>query len=59
MTSERTSPMLATWLCSSRPSTNRRPASRPPVISNESTAPAPAGVYLSARAAHGLSGSEE
>ena len=41
--SERTSPMFATWLCSSSPSTKRRPASTPPAISKEITAPAPFG----------------
>jgi MFS family permease len=39
MTRLRTSPMLATWLCSSRPSTNFLPASRPPLISNAGTEP--------------------
>ena len=35
----RTSPMLATWLCSVSASTNWLPASRPPSISNASTEP--------------------
>ena len=35
----RTSPMLATWLCSSSASTNFLPASRPPSIWNASTEP--------------------
>ena len=45
----RTSPMLATWLCSSSASTNRLPASSPPSISNASTAPAPRGAYFCAQ----------
>ncbi len=35
----RTSPMLATWLCRSRPSTKRWPASLPPLITNAGTEP--------------------
>jgi hypothetical protein len=35
----RTSPMLATWLCSSRASTNFCPASLPPLITNAGTEP--------------------
>ncbi len=56
--SERTSPMLATWLCSDSPSTKRWPASSPPTISKASTAPAPWGAYLSARALLGLLSSD-
>ena len=41
------------------PSTNLLPASSPPAISKESTAPAPAGVYVPASCAYRLSGSEE
>src|SRR3546814_17136292 len=37
----RTSPRLATWLWSSRPSTKRCPASLPPLISNAGTEPKP------------------
>ena len=44
MTSERTSPMLARWLCSSSASTKRLPASRPPLSTNAGTEPAPFGV---------------
>ena len=45
----RTSPMLATWLCNSRLSTNFWPALVPPSIPNASTEPAPRGRYLRAR----------
>ena len=54
MTSDLTSPMLATWLCSSRPSTNRLPASIPPAISKLRTAPVPLGAYVRPRSYHGL-----
>ena len=46
MTRLRTSPMLATWLCSSRASTNFLPASIPPCSSKASTAPPPLGAYF-------------
>ena len=53
MTSERTSPMLARWLNSVSELTNSRPASTPPLSSNESTAPTPLGAYLLAAAYQG------
>ena len=58
ITSERTSPMLATCECSTSASTNRLPASRPPSISKATMAPAPRGAYLRASAFHGDDGSE-
>ena len=48
----RTSPMLATWLCSSSASTNFWPASLPPCSSKVSTAPAPFGAYFCCAACH-------
>ena len=59
MTSERTSPMLARWLNSDRLFTNSRPASTPPLSSNDRTAPTPFGAYLFAAAYHGEEGSPE
>ena len=56
MTRLRTSPMLATWLCSSSASTKRLPASTPPAISKASTPPTPRGAYFCARSCHGLDG---
>ena len=52
----RTSPMLARWLNSVTFSTSARPASTPPLSSNDSTAPTPFGAYLLAAAYHGLDG---
>lgn len=57
MTSERTSPMLATWLCSFSAFTNALPASTPPANSNDSTAPVPLGASFFARSCHGEPGS--
>ena len=53
ITSERTSPMLATWLCSVRASTNALPAGTPPASSNASTAPVPLGANFFASSCHG------
>ena len=53
MTSERTSPMLATWLCSVRALTNALPASTPPASSNASTAPVPLGASFFPSSYHG------
>ena len=39
MTRLRTSPMLATWLCSASASTNFWPASLPPAMTNAGTEP--------------------
>ena len=50
----RTSPTLARWLCSSSESTNFWPASRPPLMPNETIAPWPFGRYFFARSFHGL-----
>ncbi|SLI18946.1 Uncharacterised protein [Mycobacteroides abscessus subsp. abscessus] len=56
ITSERTSPMLATWLCRVSASTNRLPASTPPASSNPITAPVPFGARLRPRSYHGEDG---
>ena len=56
ITSERTSPMLATCEWSSRASTKRLPASAPPARLNATTAPVPLGPYLRPRSYHGLDG---
>ena len=53
ITSERTSPMLATWLCSSSALTKALPASMPPASSKDSTAPVPLGARLLPRSYQG------
>src|SRR5665213_1479758 len=50
----RTSPTLARWLNSSRPSMKRRPASAPPSMPKARMAPPPRGRYCSWRACQGL-----
>ncbi len=46
ITRDRTSPMLATWLCRVRALTNALPASIPPSSSKASTAPVPLGAMV-------------
>ena len=53
ITSDRTSPMLATWLCSVSALTNALPASTPPASSNASTAPVPLGASFFPSSYHG------
>ena len=57
ITSDRTSPMLATWLCSLSALTNDLPASTPPASSKDSTAPVPRGASFRPRSYQGELGS--
>ena len=57
ITSDRTSPMFATWLCRVSALTNAFPASMPPASSNASTAPVPLGASFFPSSYHGEVGS--